>query len=43
MDVIVSNLVEDIISEVKFVGGDPQIGDWVEDLYLLANLVEEVR
>jgi hypothetical protein len=35
-------LIKEIITGAQFANGNPRVGDWVEDLYLLSEvLVEE--
>jgi hypothetical protein len=37
-------LIKEIITGAEFANGNPRVGDWVEDLYLLAEvLVEEKK
>jgi hypothetical protein len=36
-------LIEDIIAGADFANGNPNIGDWVEDLHLLAELLIEEK
>lgn len=36
-----SQLINEIIGGAEVAGGNPNIGDWVEDLHLLAQVLTE--
>jgi hypothetical protein len=37
----VEKLIQDIIIGAEFAGGNPDIGDWVEEIYILAGVSKE--
>lgn len=38
----IEQFIDDVIGSVIVAGGSPNIGDWVEDLHLLAQRLQEL-